>query len=225
MVRERFPRCPETQNESFLISFDMAYYHDLITEKSWKFLQEFHKKYSFTLIGGWAVYLYTHGLKSRDIDIICDYVVLEKFKNDFDLVKNDRLKKYEIHAGEFDVDIYVPFYSDLGLPIDIIQKNTRELDGFSVPSPETLLILKQKAWIARQASLKGEKDKIDIIALLTIPFDFKRYQALLREHHLEHYLDEIKKILEDTREVPELDLNQHRFSQLKADIILKMKHL
>jgi hypothetical protein len=31
-----------------------AYYHDLVTEKSWKLLLELHREYPFVLIGGWA---------------------------------------------------------------------------------------------------------------------------------------------------------------------------
>ena len=50
----------------------MQYYHDIITEKSFEFLQELKKKFNFVLIGGWAVFLYARTLKSKDIDIIVD---------------------------------------------------------------------------------------------------------------------------------------------------------
>ena len=36
------------------------YYHQHITDKSWLVLQGLGKECSFILIGGWAVYLYTH---------------------------------------------------------------------------------------------------------------------------------------------------------------------
>jgi hypothetical protein len=36
------------------------FYHDLITEKSLKVLQDLKKKFDFILIGGWAIYLYTN---------------------------------------------------------------------------------------------------------------------------------------------------------------------
>lgn len=45
----------------------MTYYNELITEKSWKKLQELKRKYKFILIGGWAVYVYTKTLKSKDV--------------------------------------------------------------------------------------------------------------------------------------------------------------
>ncbi len=114
----------------------MDYYHNLITEKSWQYLQTLKRHYNFILIGGWAVYLYGKALKSKDIDIICDYEELQKLKANFNLYKNDRLKKCEIHQGEFDVDIYLPFFSDLGLPVEEIQKKVRNIEGFLVPELE-----------------------------------------------------------------------------------------
>ena len=47
----------------------MAYYHDIVTQKSWEELKKLNKKVKFVLIGGWATYLYTKELKSKDIDI------------------------------------------------------------------------------------------------------------------------------------------------------------
>ena len=88
----------------------MEYYQNIITAKSFQILQALKRQYDFILIGGWAVFLYTHTLKSKDIDIIVDYPALEKLRADFDLRKNDRLKKYEISREEIDVDIYVPFF-------------------------------------------------------------------------------------------------------------------
>lgn len=199
----------------------MTYYHDLITEKSWKFLQQFQRNYKFILIGGWAVYLYSKTLKSRDIDIICDYEELEKLKLEYELIKNERLKKYEFHAGEFDVDIYVPFYSDLGIPVEDLQSLTRNIEGFRVLELSALLILKQKAFSDRAGSLKGEKDKLDIIALIKTLHDnegFARYAALLAKYDLYFYKIALRKILQETVSAPELGLNKHQFAKLKAGI-------
>lgn len=201
----------------------MTYYHDLITEKSWKFLQQFQRDYKFILIGGWAAYLYSKSLKSRDIDIVCDYEELEKLKLKYELIKNERLKKYEFHAGEFDVDIYVPFYSDLGIPVEDLQNLTRNIEGFRVLEPEILLILKQKAFIDREGSLKGEKDKLDIIALAKILQDtrgFKKYDELLKKYNLDFYRTELQRILQETKSAPELGLNEHQFAKIKSKIRL-----
>jgi len=51
----------------------MDFYHDLVTDKSWELLKKLKKNYDFILIGGWAVFLYTHALKSKDIDLVCEY--------------------------------------------------------------------------------------------------------------------------------------------------------
>lgn len=201
----------------------MTYYHDLITEKSWKFLQQFQRDYKFILIGGWAVYLYSKSLKSRDIDIICNYEELKKLKLKYELTKNERLKKYEFHAGEFDVDIYVPYYSDLGIPVEDLQNLTRNIEGFCVIEPEVLLMLKQKAFIDRAGSLKGEKDKLDIIALAKILQDtggFKKYDGLLKKYNLDFYKTELQKILQETKSASELGLNEHQFAKLKSKIRL-----
>jgi len=72
------------------------FYHDLVTEKSFKVLQDLKKKFDFILIGGWAIYLYTKALKSKDIDIIIDYNELEKFKREFEIFKNERLKNRKL---------------------------------------------------------------------------------------------------------------------------------
>ena len=71
----------------------MQYYHNVITEKSFEFLQKLRARYKFILIGGWAVFLYSHALKSKDIGIIVDYSELGKMRKEFNLSKNDRLKK------------------------------------------------------------------------------------------------------------------------------------
>lgn len=196
-------------------------YNDLITEKSWKKLQELKRRYSFVLIGGWAVYCYVHGLKSRDIDFICSYEELQKLKMMYDLVKNDRLKKYEIRMGEFDVDIYVPFFSDLAIPIEALMKLTTQQDGFTVLIPEALLILKQNAYKDRRGSSKGEKDRLDILALVTGEIDLARYVALAKQYKLEDLPTELRNILEETRDVPELNINEHAFSRVKKGLLFQ----
>ena len=78
----------------------MNYYLDSITEKSQKELYTLRKLMDFILIGGWSVYLYTKGLKSKDIDIIIDFEKLSLLENKYGLTKNVRLTKYEAIFGE-----------------------------------------------------------------------------------------------------------------------------
>jgi hypothetical protein len=198
----------------------MPYYQDLITEKSFKTLQDLKRKYNFILIGGWAVFLYTQNLKSKDIDIIVDYDELEKMRKDFTLNKNERLKKYEIQMAEIDIDIYLPFYSDLKIPLEEIKQYTRRAEGFTTLIPEVLLILKQTAFSERQAGAKGEKDKIDIIGLLNLDdFNFKLYQGILEKYNLANYRNALANLLKEIKEIPELELNQYQYAKLKKKVL------
>lgn len=199
------------------------YYQDLITAKSFKILQDLRRKYKFILIGGWAVFLYTHSLKSKDIDIVIDYEELEKLRQDFTLIKNDRLKKYEIAVEEIEIDLYLPFFSNPGLPAEEIKKYTQSLEGFTVPSPEVLLILKQKAYLDRAGSPKAEKDKIDLVSLLkTMDLDFNFYKNILKNYRLENYLEELKSLLNNLIQVLELELNQFQYSKLKKRVLKQL---
>src|SRR3989338_10282386 len=100
----------------------MEFWNSLLTEKSWRIMQELKKEgFKFIVIGGWAAYLWTKQHKSKDIDIILpDWKNLETIKQKYELSKNDNLKKYEIKLDEFDIDIYIPYYSKLTLPIEDI---------------------------------------------------------------------------------------------------------
>ena len=122
------------------------FYQQFLTDKSFTILSSLKKQFKFTLIGGWAVYFYTNSLKSKDIDMIVDFSQLEKFKNEFTIEKNERLKKYQIKIEEIDIDIYLPFYSDLGLPVEKIVKKTTSVNGFTLLEKEVLLLTKLKAY-------------------------------------------------------------------------------
>lgn len=198
----------------------MQYYHSLITEKSFAVLRTLKKEFNFILIGGWAVYFYTGALKSKDIDLIVDFNELQKIKIKYQIHKNNRLKKYEIKIQGIDIDIYIPYFSDPGLPAEKIIEYAINKEGFLVPLPEILLILKQAAYAQRKFSTKGEKDKIDIISLLSLDsFDFKKYQEILKKFHKEYLKEDLKKLLSETLELKELNINQYKFSKLKQRII------
>jgi hypothetical protein len=164
---------------------DERFYHDAIAERSWRTLLELHKRYDFVLIGGWAAWLYARGAKSRDIDMVVDYDGLARLRADYQVRKNARLRKYEIKADGFDIDIYVPHYSiTLAVPPEFVMTRVQIRDGFRVPDPETLLALKLGAWNERRGSAKGSKDELDIRSLL--PFvSRERFAAMLAESGME----------------------------------------
>lgn len=160
------------------------YWNESLTKASWENLQKFSKKYDFILIGGWAVYLWTKQHKSKDIDIVIDFETLGQLKQDYDVTKNDRLKKYEIQRDKFDVGIYVKYYSELGFPLEDME--VTEIEGFTVPVLEDLLILKQNAEIDRRGSVKGKKDSVDILSMLIYSdFDYERYRSKLGGYGLD----------------------------------------
>jgi hypothetical protein len=196
------------------------FYHDLITEKSFKVLQDLKKKFNFILIGGWAIYLYTKALKSKDIDIVVDYIELEKFKREFEIFKNERLRKYEIKIEEIDIDIYLPHFSDLKFPLEKIKDHIQSIEGFKVPIPEILLILKVATYFERRGTTKGEKDFLDIFTLIKNgKIDWQKYKELIENYQLKKINQKFKEIISFAKSIPQLNLLNHQISRLKKKII------
>jgi len=196
------------------------FYHDLITEKSFKILQDLKRKFNFILIGGWAIFLYTKALKSRDVDIVVDYDQLEKFKKELNISKNERLKKYEAKTEEVDIDIYLPFFSELAFPIEEIKNYTQSIEGFQVPVPEILLILKVKTYFERKGTTKGQKDFLDIFTLISNKIiDWQKYKELIEKYNLKETNQKLKEIISSAKAIPELNLLNHLISRLKKKIL------
>lgn len=203
----------------------MDFYHNLVTEKSWQLLQKLRKKYQFILIGGWAVYLYTQALKSKDIDLVAEFGDLGKMRDEFEVAKNERLKKYEARKEALEIDIYIPFYSNPGIPAEDLKNFTVSLLGFTVVEKEILVILKQKALMERGESVKGRKDLLDLVSLLRLPdYDWDRYDQLVKQYKVEDGVNLTKKVLKDTFKLEELNLNVHQLAQLKRKILPRLSH-
>lgn len=203
----------------------MEFWNSQLTEKSWEILQELKRKYNFILIGGWATYIWTKQQKSKDIDIAVDIKELQVLKTE-KLMKNDHLKKYEIKYGEIDVDIYASYFSKLTIPIEDLKQYSKKTEGFNVVIPEALLILKQGAEIERRNSVKGEKDKIDIISLLFLSdIDFKKYKSILEKYSLKNYLNELTAILKNFKEHNALNLTPREFKLRKEKIIALLRKI
>jgi len=199
------------------------FYHNLITDASFKLLQKIKKKFDFVLIGGWAVFLYTKALKSKDIDIIVDYDQLDKIRKEFEVFKNERLKKYEAKTEETDIDIYLPHFSDIGIPVEEIIKYTQTIEGFLVPIPEILLILKVYCFSSRKGSVKGNKDLIDIFSLLSKEIiDWQRYKKIIAEYNFENINKELRNLVSSQKSIPELNLLNHKIAKLKNSILKEL---
>ncbi len=196
-----------------------------VMERSWRLLQRLRSEFPFTLIGGWAVYLYTRRLKSKDIDIIVGLEVLGRLKSGYGITKNDRLRKYEFTVDGIDVDTYVPFYSDLGIPAEELLESSGNVEGFRVPRPERLLVTKQKAEAERRGSEKGFKDRVDILSLLLFSeIDLMSYARLLARHSLFSYLEELRRIVTQARqEMAELGIDDPgKVRRLKRQLVSRI---
>lgn len=206
------------------LNYKMEYWHNLITNKSWEILKEIKREFDFILIGGWATYIYTKSLKSKDIDIIVDFDNLNIIRKKYNLIKNDNLKKYEIKIEEIDIDIYVKYFSKLPLPMEEIEKNINFIGGFKLVKPEILLILKQAAEKNRENSEKGEKDRIDIMGLLVnLDIDFNLYKKLIKEYKLDDYRSILIKIITGFRDLERLNLNVKNYKKIKLKLIKNLK--
>lgn len=195
----------------------MNYYLDSVTQKSWQTLTKLAKKYNFVLIGGWAVWLYTKQLKSKDIDIVIDLNQLAKLKINFDLVKNDRLKKYEFRNEEVQVDVYTPHYSvPGGVPAETVLKHSIKLEGFTVIDANLLLITKIVTWVNRRGSAKGKKDFFDILGILSLPdINYKQIESDIDSSEVRDSVLMLINQLKKTYTAPEINLNRHQFAKLK----------
>ena len=202
----------------------MEYWHNLITEKSLNVLQRIKKEFDFILIGGWAVYFYTKALKSKDIDIIINFETLNGLRKNYNVEKNDNLKKYQIKIDEVDIDIYVKNYSKLPLPIDEIEKHINLIEGFKLIKPEVLLILKQTAEINRGNSEKGQKDKIDILTLLiNLDINFNLYKKLLQKYNLEDYKNQLIRLIKNFNLLDKINLNVKQYKTIKLKVLKDLK--
>ncbi len=202
----------------------MEYWNDIITERSWKILQELKGKFDFILIGGWAVYLLTKKFKSKDIDIIVDFNALEKIKSAYNLSKNDALRKYEIKTDEISIDIYVPFYSEFIIPMKALKTIT--IEGFNVIKPEHLLILKQAAESSRGHSEKGEKDRLDILSLLFFyDMDFKEYLKILKKIKREDLMNKLINLVKGFKNNSYFNFTPRELKLKKEELIKKLRKI
>ena len=204
------------------------FWNSLLTEKSWNILTNISKeKFKFIVIGGWAAYLWTKAHKSKDIDIaLIDIKDLDYLKQKYNLKKNDRLKKYEISFDEIDVDIYTPYFSELPIPIEDLKHYSVKIEGLNVVKQELLLILKQGAELDREKSIKGEKDRIDIMTLIFFAdIDLRLYYKLLKKYKLENYFTRLKKIIINFKDYDYLNVNPREFKIKKNKILEELKFI
>ncbi len=203
----------------------MEFWNSDLTTQSWNAMQDLKTRgIPFIVIGGWAAYLWSRMHKSKDLDIVLRQVSdISILRDKFNLKKNDHLKKYEVKIGDIDIDIYLPFYSRLAIPTEDISHYVSYVDGFCVVVPELLLILKQGAELDRSHSVKGQKDRIDIVTLLCFaPIDAKLYFRMIKKYKLP-YEKRLKEIIISFQDVKHLDMTVHDYAKKKKTLLEKYR--
>lgn len=198
----------------------MAYYHDLVTRESWKELIALTQRVPCVIIGGWAVYLYTKALKSKDIDILVDFDALSILKDQYSITRNDRLKKYHATRDMVEIDIYLPHYSQIGIPVEEIIDKTGNIEGFCVIDPDYLCALKLYTLQERGRTPKGRKDFLDILSLFAAHVvDGERIIKIVETFQLSKANARFGEFLSEARALPELGLTPHSYARLKREIL------
>ncbi len=107
-----------------------------------------------------------------------------------------------------------------------MKKYSSSVEGFQVSIPEALLILKQGAELDRGNSIKGEKDRLDIMSLLLFTdIDFKKYKSILKTYSLNFYIDALIKLVKAFNEYEHFFANPRDFKLKKAKILKELKML
>ncbi len=199
----------------------MEYYHSLITEKSWQELLTLKKAVDFVLIGGWAAYFYAKALKSKDIDILLGFDQLPIIEKLYRLNKNERLSKYQAVKGEIEIDIYLPHFSQIGIPVEELINKTAQIEGFKVLDADWLLALKIYTLAERGRTPKGRKDFLDLVSLIMSGrVDLKKVREIMKRFRIEKAMEVLQEFLQEADKIEELGLNVHQFSKLKKKIVL-----
>ena len=124
------------------------------------------------------------------------------------------------------IEIYVPFYSKFVIPVEEVMKNTITIENFKIPRAEILLLLKQQAELERKDSIKGQKDRVDLICLLKSGLiDWNVYKNLVKKYELSDYSKRLETILRQAKDEFEYlgikDLRE--IKKIKEKILKQMK--
>jgi len=117
----------------------------------------------------------------------------------------------------------LPYFSQLGLKIEEIQNYCQSREGFKVPIPEILLILKIYTYEKRKGTNKGRKDLIDIFSLLKEgEINWTKYKELIEKYNFKNLNEEFKDLVSSQGAIPELNLFNHQIAKLKKEILGKI---
>lgn len=114
----------------------------------------------------------------------------------------------------------MPYFSDLKFPLEEIKNYIQSIEGFKVPIPEILLILKVRTYLERRGTAKGEKDILDIFSLiLNEKIDWQKYKELIEKYNLQETNKELKGIISSAKAITQLNLLNYQISRLKKRVL------
>ena len=124
------------------------------------------------LIGGWGTWVRCHGPMSHDIDMIIDRTDLAALAPVLDTAPSRNARLGNKQSSEYrgvHVDIYLPYESVIGsrmqLRAEALGRYPDTVDRYTVLTTEAQIVSKMAALLDRPYTLKGQKDRHEIIAL------------------------------------------------------------
>ena len=212
-------------------------WNEEIMKKSFEFIKRLVAlDINFILIGGWAVYFLTKYHMSKDIDMFIEERDVWKLKNYMLGIggseKVTNLNKYGFAFKDVELDVYTESKSGLIIPVkEVFGKNLfQKIEDIKVLKPEYLLLLKTVAAEKRQQSIKGFKDRCDILALCTkANVDFLLLRHICESYKIENLLRTLEKVImsldREFEFVFEPRPTPSKMKKIKRNMIVDLKRL
>ncbi len=203
--------------------------------KSFEFLKRLKALgIDIVLIGGWAVYFLTRYHMSRDIDVILrdrEYWKLKTYiMGQGGREKASGLNKTGFSIEDVKLDVYTESKSGLAIPIkEIFEKELYVVkESVKILKPELLLILKLTAAEARGQSMKGLKDRCDILALcLKTDADFSVFKEICKNYSVVEKPQRLEELIlscgDEFKYVMQKELIPSKIKRMKRDLILRLR--
>lgn len=155
------------------------FYPPELTDRSRSVLSRVHDAVpDAVLIGGWATWVRTGGAMSHDIDLIVTRPQLETIAALTEELSESRHiagRKWRATVDDIHLDLYVPYESRLGQHLQLrterLIDRRVQVDQWVVLDLASHLATKLAALLDRPDSTPGDKDRQEIMALLTLDVD------------------------------------------------------
>jgi hypothetical protein len=150
------------------------FYPPEFTERSRTVLDLVHETVpEAVLIGGWGTWVRTRGPMSHDIDIIVtrpELAALAALVADMSESRHLAGRKWRATLDGVHLDLYVPHQSMLGSRLQLrterLVQRREVVDGWVVLDPPAHLATKLAALLDRPDTTPGDKDRLEIMAML-----------------------------------------------------------